>query len=114
MSVKNIVRNLFVSGALVLSGGVACSRPTLADTLEQLRDFNKRLYRENVCYLREEHCILNVLKDGLKKGNLPDSNSLYVNANDMMACLSLKQKCMDKVNEAYPMNIDDVDVHTFD
>ena len=119
MSVKNIARNLFVSGALALSFGIVCSMSASASTLEQLNsadrikqleEFSTQLYRDYLCLSKEKECLLNVLING----NLPDSNSLCINTNDIVACLSQSQKCMGKLNEDYSMNIDDVDVHAFD
>ena len=64
MSVKNIARNLFVSGALTLVGAVACSRFVLASlTTEDCRQLVEEC-REDVkeCKQEVEECKENVRK----------------------------------------------------
>ncbi len=89
MSIKNIVRNLFVSGALVMSGGVVCSKPVSAGELDDL-------IKEAMCLANFEKCVLNVLG----KGKTGCDGSSCINFSEVNKCLELQKKCFEKAAEA--------------
>ncbi len=77
MSVKNIVRNLFLSGALVLSGGAVCGRPVSAS--------DKKFPAE--C-LKCKDCLESFMEDFLPLGDL---------ARDSIKCVVDYAKCLEDV-----------------
>lgn len=94
MSVKNIARNLFLSGALVLSGGVVCGRPVSANNLDKAHELLDHIDALEMCKCIAffERCIFNVLNQGKNGGY----GSSCLDAFELQKCFEQKIKCLDE------------------
>lgn len=97
MSVKNIVRNLFLSGALVLSGGVVCSRQVFAIDEEAVQEFVRKYAQEAKQLIKEGY---DVMSEGLNCWQNYANCLEEVISNpklDINNCKAQRDKCLDKV-----------------
>lgn len=83
---------MFVSGALVLSGGVVCNKPVSADMLEDLN----RLAAKVNCLLEAEQCV----SDVLIKGHHDNSDSFCANGHEILECFVQQKKCLNNADQA--------------
>lgn len=120
ISVKNIARNLFVSGVLALSGGVVCGKPVSADCESDLKlaiernekilDLNERVLKLMEVTIAKHKCLedyANCMQDVTFTSSLAsnDTSSLIFDDNSpicisryaVRVCKNQLDECREKI-----------------